>query len=129
MIASLAAPRPMLVVSDGADWTKHVPATEFPFLQRIYRYYGAEKNVANVHLPTEKHDYGPSKRAAVYRFVAERFGLSLAPTLDARGNIDEAHVSIERHGPMHSFNAEFPLPKRALPDIAAVEAALRALQR
>jgi hypothetical protein len=129
MIASFAAPRPMLVVSDGADWTQHVPQIEFPFLQKIYGYYGAEKNVANVHLPLEKHDYGPSKRAAVYRFIAERFGLSLAPTLDAAGNIDESHVTIEHHGAMHTWTEANPLPKSALPDIAAVEARLHALQK
>jgi len=129
MIASFAAPRPMLVVSDGADWTQHVPEIEFPFLQKIYGYYGVEKHVSNVHLPLEKHDYGPSKRAAVYRFIAEQFGLSLAPTLDAAGNIDESHVTIEHHGAMHSFTEEFPRPKHALPDIAAVEATLRGLQQ
>ncbi len=129
MIASFAAPRPMLVVSDGADWTQHVPETEFPFLQKIYSYYGAEKNVANVHLPLEKHDYGPSKRAAVYRFIAERFGLSLAPTLDSSGTIDESHVTIEKHGPMHTWSDEFPLPAAATRDIAAVERALHALQQ
>ena len=128
MIASFAAPRPMLVVSDGADWTQHVPESEFPFLQKIYGYYGVEKNVANVHLPLEKHDYGPSKRAAVYRFVAERFSLSLAPTLDADGKVDESHVTIEKHGPMHTFDEKFPLPANAPREIAAIESALHALQ-
>jgi len=129
MIASFAAPRQMLVVSDGADWTQHVPEIEFPFLQKIYGYYGAEKSVANVHLPLEKHDYGPSKRAAVYRFVAEHFGLPLAPALNSEGKIDESRVTIERHGPMHTWSEEFPLPKSALTNIAAVEAALHELQR
>lgn len=129
MIAALAAPRPLLLVSDGKDWTQHVPETEFPFIQKIYGYYGATKNTANVHLPTEGHDYGPSKRAAVYRFVAEHFGLSLAPALDASGQIDESHVKIERHGPLHVFNDEFPLPARATKDIAVVERTLHDLQR
>src|ERR1044071_6019613 len=35
-IAALAAPRPMLVVSDGDDWTKNTPNVEFPFIQKIY---------------------------------------------------------------------------------------------
>ncbi len=129
MIAALAAPRPLLVVSDGADWTQHVPDIEFPFLQKIYGYYGVPQNTANVHLPAEKHDYGPSKRAAVYRFVAEKFNLSLAPALDAAGQIDESHAKIEKHGPLHVFNDEFPRPARATRDIAVVEQTLRGLQK
>lgn len=129
MIAALAAPRPLLVVSDGKDWTAHVPEIEFPFLQKIYGYYGAAKNTANVHLPTEGHDYGPSKRAAVYRFIAEHFGLSLAPALDAEGKIDESHVTIEHHDPLHVFNDEFPLPPKVQHDIAVIERTLRELQR
>ena len=42
-VSRLAAPRPMMVISDGADWTQHVPENEFPFLQKIYGYYGATK--------------------------------------------------------------------------------------
>jgi dienelactone hydrolase len=129
MIAALAAPRPMLVVSDGKDWTVNVPKTEFPFLQKIYGYYGASTNVANVHLPDEGHDYGPSKRDAMYRFVAQRFGLDVKAVTDASGKIDESRVTIEKSGPLHVFNDDFPLPVRALRTAAAVEQALRDLQK
>jgi len=61
-IAALAAPRPQLIISDGADWTKNVPEVEFPHIQSVYRLYGAQDNVDYLHLPDEKHDYGWSKR-------------------------------------------------------------------
>ncbi len=129
MIAALAAPRPMLVVSDGKDWTTNVPKVEYPFLQKIYAYYGVAGNVQNVHLPTEGHDYGPSKRAAMYRFMAERFRLNLAAIQDANGRIDESRITIEHAGPMHVFNDDFPLPANTLRSAAAVEQELRDLQR
>jgi dienelactone hydrolase len=127
-IAALAAPRPMLVVSDGKDWTQNVPKVEYPFLQRIYGFYGAETKVANVHFPEEGHDYGPSKRAAMYRFMAEQLGLDFATVQNAEGQIDESHATIEKSGPMHVFSEEAPLPAHALRDAAAVERALRVLQ-
>ena len=129
MIAALAAPRALLVVSDGKDWTQHVPKSEFPFLQHIYGYYGARDNVANVHLADEGHDYGPSKRAALYRFVARRFGLDLKPALNSAGKIDESPVALEQPAALHVFDEAHPVPPSALKDIAKVEAALRALQR
>ena len=128
MIAALAAPRPMLVVSDGKDWTKNVPQVEFPFLQKIYGYYHAKGNVANVHLPNEGHDYGPSKRDAMYRFMAQRFGLNLAAVLGPDGKIDESSVTIEKPALMHAFDDAHPLPANAAHDAAAVEASLRSLQ-
>src|SRR6185503_15337075 len=114
MIAALAAPRPMLVISDGKDWTLNVPKVEYPFLQHLYNYYGVEEKVNNVHLPDEGHDYGPSKRAALYRFMAERLGLNLAAMQDANGKIDESRITIERAGPQHVFTESDPLPSRAL---------------
>jgi dienelactone hydrolase len=128
-VAALTAPRPMLVVSDGADWTQHEPVWEFPFLQKIYSFYGAETNVANVHLPQEKHDYGPSKRAAMYRFVAERFKLNLAAAQNADGAIDESKVTVENWKTMCAFDDSHPLPADALHDADAIEASLRELQK
>ena len=65
-LAAVVAPKPMLVVSDGGDWTSSVPTLEFPYLQRIYSFYGAQDKVRNVHLPNERHDFRENKRKAVY---------------------------------------------------------------
>lgn len=86
-LAAMFAPKPMQVVSDGGDWTASVPELEFPFLQRIYGFYGAKDKVENVHLPAEGHDYGPNKRKANYDFFARVFGLD-------RSKIDESKVTI-----------------------------------
>ena len=76
-IAAVVAPRPLLIVSDGADWTKHFPEEDFPYIQRIYDLYHAIGKVHNRHLPDERHDYGPTKRRLAYRFFSR--SLRLAP--------------------------------------------------
>ncbi len=129
MIAALAAPRPLLVISDGKDWTQHVPQSEFPFLQKIYGYFGATGNVANVHLPEEGHDYGPSKRAAMYRFLADKLGLNLTAVQSPAGTIDESRSKTERAAQLRSFDHEYPIPHHALHDVASIEQKLRSLQK
>ena len=94
-IAAMAAPRPMLVVSDGKDWTMQVDRVEYPFIQRTYGFYGAEKKVQNLHLAEEGHDFGPSKRQAVYAFLAAELGLNAAAAQDKEGNWDESKVTVE----------------------------------
>ena len=87
-LAAIIAPKPLLLVSDGGDWTSTTPELEFPFIKRIFAFYGAEGQVRNIHLPDERHDFGPSKRQAVYDFFADIFGLD-------RTMIDESRVTIQ----------------------------------
>ena len=87
-LAAVMAPKPMLIVSDGGDWTSSVPTLEFPYLQRIYGFYDAKENVRNVHLPNERHDFNKNKRQAVYDFFIDVFGLD-------RSMFDESKVTIE----------------------------------
>lgn len=93
-IACVVAPRPMLWVSDGNDWTKHNPEVEYPFAKHIYSLYGKESLVQNVHLETEGHDYGKNKRLAVYPFLAKHLDLELKNITDRDGNITEDFVTI-----------------------------------
>jgi hypothetical protein len=94
-IAALAAPRPMLVISDGEDWTKNVPVVEFPYIQNVYRLYGAPAQVENLHLASEGHDYGPSKRAGAIAFLGRHLGLDLAKARDAASGFDETTVALQ----------------------------------
>lgn len=101
LLAAAMAPRPVLVVSDGGDWTASYPALEYPFLRRIWGFYGAEEAVHNVHLADEKHDYGPRKRRAVYAFLARALGLDLA-------RADESRVELLPEEALRSFGEELP---------------------
>ena len=113
-IAALAAPRPLLLISDGKDWTKNTPNVEFPYIKNIYRLYGAETKVENIHLPDEGHDYGPSKRMGTYKFLAKHFGLSLENVTKPDGSIDESFVVIEKQEDMLVFTAAHPRPAHAV---------------
>ncbi|MDP4276761.1 MAG: acetylxylan esterase [Bacteroidota bacterium] len=102
-IAAMCAPRPLLIVSDGKDWTSEVPVLEFPFIRRTFGFYGKSSLVENVHLPLEGHDYGPSKRQAVYAFLAKYLGLNTKSVLKSDGTFDESQVTIEPQTAMYVF--------------------------
>ena len=95
-LAAVMAPKPMLIVSDGGDWTSSVPTLEFPYLQRIYSFYGAKDKVRNVHLPNERHDFNENKRQAVYDFFIDVFGLD-------RTMLDESKITIEPDNDLKSL--------------------------
>lgn len=113
-IAALAAPRPMLLISDGDDWTKNCPELEFPYIREIYRYYDKTGNVEKAHFADEVHDYGISKRTAMYPFMAKHLGLDLSAIQNNDGEIDESGIVLESYEELKVFSDKNPLPKHAV---------------
>ncbi len=112
-ISALMAPRPLLIVSCGADWTKNVPEVEFPYIRDVYRLYESEEQVSNAHFPDEDHDYGASKRQPVYRFFAQHLELSTAP-LQEQSPLGESSLHMLEPSQLSSFPPSHLRPKHAL---------------
>jgi hypothetical protein len=112
-IAALCAPRPMLLISDGGDWTKNTPRIELPYIQKVYALYDAESKVDNAHFAGERHGYEASKRAPVYNFFNHYLGLS-ADQIYNNGRFDESFVTILPVDDLRVFTSVHPMPENAL---------------
>jgi uncharacterized protein len=128
-IAAMAAPKPMLMVSDGDDWTKNEPTVELPFIKRTYSFYNAESNIENAHFPDGVHDYAYAKRIPVYKFMAKHLGLNLQAVSDPDGTINESKSDAENALIMLSFSSQNPHPANALKGSAAIDREIRKLQQ
>jgi hypothetical protein len=112
-IAALCAPRPMLIISDGNDWTRNTPRVEYPYIQKVYALYDAGHKVENFHLAAEKHDYGYSKRVGMYNFFAYHLKLNSA-NVTWEPTIKEDFVTILPPGQLRVFTEDNPMPTDAL---------------
>jgi hypothetical protein len=125
-IASMAAPRPQLVISDGQDWTRFVPVNDMPFLKRIYGLFGSGPAVESVFLEQEGHDYGSSKRQPMYAFINEHFHLDTRAIRKEDGHYDESGVVIEPDDLMKAFGPGGKgLPSHAVMGWTSIEAMVR----
>jgi len=112
-ITALAAPRPLLLISDGDDWTRNTPKVEFPYIQKVYAAMGKSKRLENVHLANEKHNYGFSKRVAAYRFFTKHLKLDSDHSFQ-KNKVDESFIKILPPEKLHVFTPTNPRPEDAL---------------
>jgi hypothetical protein len=111
-IAALCAPRSMLLISDGGDWTKNTPRIEFPYIQKVYALYEAESKVDNAHFPGERHGYEATKRYPVYNFFDQYLGLDAGRLY--KDKFDESFVTILPKEDLMIFTDQNPIPANAL---------------
>ncbi len=129
-LAAAASPRPQLLISVGNDPTESFPQVGFPFIQKMYQVAGAADAVSNIHLPHEKHDFGPTKRQEVYSFFAKHLDMSPGPFY--AGAVDQPAVPpenlkqivIETPEQLQVFDSEHPLPADALQGSDAITSAM-----
>lgn len=105
-IACLAAPKPLLLISIGDDWTRTTETIEYPFAKRVYQLYNKENLVENVHLAKEKHDYGRSKRLAAYHFLVRHLGLKIENITEKDGSLTEDFVTFQDRENLSYFKPE-----------------------
>jgi len=118
-IAALCAPRPMMLLSDGNDWTRNTPQVEYPYIQKIYALYDAEHKVKNFHLGAQAHDYGYSKRKYIYPFFAHHLALNTGK-VSFNPTVNENFVTILPQNQLRVFTEAHPVPQDALKGDEAV---------
>jgi dienelactone hydrolase len=89
-IASMIAPKPMLMTAATEDWTRHMMQEEFPAVRSIYQLYGKPENVEALLLEAP-HNYNQQNREAMYAF----FGKHVLGIPDA-AKLREKSVHLEK---------------------------------
>jgi dienelactone hydrolase len=105
-IASMMAPRPMLMTAATGDWTKNMQQEEYPAVRAIYDLYGKGADVESLLLEAP-HNYNQPNREAMYAF----FGKHVLGINDAT-KLKERPIRVEKLQDM------LALHNRTLPDNA-----------
>ena len=105
VVGALMAPRPLILISNGGDWTVETPKEVFPAIQNIYRLLGAENNVTNVHFPAFIHNYNKDSREAVYQFFNRHILNNPAPVPEQPFRVDFPQELLALHGRVRPANA------------------------
>ncbi len=88
-IASMLAPKPMLMTAATEDWTRHMMREEYPAVRAIYNLYGKPGNVEALLLDAP-HNYNQENREAMYAF----FGRHVLGIADA-SKLEEQYFEAE----------------------------------
>ncbi len=121
-IAALAAPRPLLLISVGKDWTKNTPLVEYPYIRKIYGLHDAEENVEDAHFPNQRHGYQFLKRQAMYPFMAKHLGLDAEGVYDKTADLfEESQTVLETPDQMRVFDESHSQPEHTLKPGSPVE--------
>jgi hypothetical protein len=83
-IACLAAPRPMLLVSDGDDWTKNNPTSNIRSHKKFMTCIVGKSSSSLRIFPMKDMTMVKSKRMAVYPFLSKHLGLDLKKISDKK---------------------------------------------
>ncbi len=126
-LAAMAAPRPLLLLSDGVDWTRTTPAAEYPFIRRTYAFYNAENQVGNIHFASDDHTYKRNRREAIINFVAKQWSLSTNDLRDPMGRYDFDHVNIHPWEQLVVFSHN-DFPQNHVTSVAQAFSALKRLK-
>jgi len=107
-IASLMAPRPMMMVSATGDWTKNTMTSEYPAVRQIYKLFDAEDKLTAIQIDAA-HNYNRPSREAVYGWFAHWFlGKAETTPIIERGNavapINDLLVFFGRPRPENELN-------------------------
>jgi hypothetical protein len=114
-IAACVAPRPLLLVSVGGDWTKNTPTVEFPYIRHIYELFGVADHVANAHFPEEEHGYEGVKRQAMYPFMVTHLNLDADGIVNQKSRMfDESECVVEKPEQMRVFDQTNPVPPSSI---------------
>lgn len=88
-IASMLAPKPLLMTAATGDWTRDMMKAELPAVREIYSLYGAPDNV-HAFIQDAPHNFNKANREQVYRF----FGMHILKQPDD-ASYEEKNVHIE----------------------------------